>query len=137
MAIRSKHWTRAEYERVVGLGAFRPGERIELIGGALAVREPQGGPHATAVGLAQDALHEVFGDIAVVAGRRRDHRHAHPSHPVLIIEVADSSLELVRGEKAAALGRLRHAARRAGGADRGRRPAALAPSPCPLPRGRG
>ncbi len=121
MTIRTKHWTRVEYERLVDLGAFRPGERVELIGGALVVREPQGSPHATAVGLAADALRLVFGDgwtvrtqspvsldedsepepdVAVVSGSRRDHRHAHPTHPVLIVEVADSSLEIDRSEKA-------------------------------------
>jgi Uma2 family endonuclease len=118
---RIKHWTRLEYERLVDLGAFRPDERLELVGGALIVREPQGGPHATAVGLAEDALREAFGagwtvraqspialdedsepepDIAVVPGSRRDYRRDHPSHPVLIVEVADSSLPLDRREKA-------------------------------------
>ncbi len=105
---RTKHWTRVEYERLIDLGAFRPGERLELVGGALLVREPQGGPHATAVGLVEDALRQVFGtgwtvrtqspialdedsepepDLAVVPGSRRDHSRAHPSHPVLIVEV--------------------------------------------------
>ncbi len=118
---RIKHWTRLEYERLVDLGAFQPGERLELVGGALVVREPQGGPHATAVGLAEDALREAFGagwtvrtqspialdddsepepDIAVVPGNRRDYQRGHPSHPVLIVEVADSSLPLDRREKA-------------------------------------
>jgi Uma2 family endonuclease len=122
-SVRTKHRTRVEYERLVDLGAFRPGERLELVGGALVVREPQGGPHATAVGLAEDALRQVFGagwtvraqspialdedsepepDIAAVPGSRRDHRRAHPSHPVLIVEVADSSLAFDRGEKARA-----------------------------------
>ena len=120
-SVRTKRWTRVEYERLVDLGAFRPGERLELVGGALLVREPQGGPHFTAVGLIEDVLREVFGadwtiraqgpialdddsepepDIAVVPGSRRDHRYAHPSHPVLIVEVAESSLDFDRGEKA-------------------------------------
>lgn len=120
-SVRTKHWTRVEYERLIDLGAFRPGERLELVGGALVVREPQGGPHATAVGLAEDALREAFGagwtvraqspialdedsepepDIAVVPGTRRDYRRGHPSQPVLIVEVADSSLQLDRWDKA-------------------------------------
>lgn len=120
-SLRTKHWTRAEYERLIDLGAFRPGERLELVGGALLVCEPQGGPHFTAVGLVEDALRQVFGagwtvraqgpialdedsepepDLAVVPGSRRDHSHSHPSHPVLIVEVADSSLAFDRGEKA-------------------------------------
>jgi Uma2 family endonuclease len=119
-SVRTKHWTRLEYERLIDLGAFRPGERLELVGGALLVREPQGGPHATAVGLVEDALRQVFGagwtvrthspialdedsepepDVAVVPGSRRDHSRSHPSHPVLIVEVAESSLAFDRGEK--------------------------------------
>lgn len=119
-SIRTKHWTRVEYERLIDLGAFRPGERLELVGGALLVREPQGSPHATAVGLVEDALRQIFGtgwtvrtqspvaldedsepepDIAVVPGSRRDHSRAHPSHPVLIVEVAESSLAFDRGDK--------------------------------------
>ena len=119
---RVKHWTRVEYERLNDLGAFRPGERLELVAGAVVVREPQGGPHATAVGLTGDALRQAFGagwtvrthspialdedsepapDVAVVPGSRRDYRRIHPSHPVLIAEVADSSLEFDRSEKAA------------------------------------
>jgi len=119
--VRIKHWTRVEYERLVDLGAFRPGERLELVGGALLVREPQGSPHATAVGLIEDALRQAFGagwtvrthspialdddsepepDLAVVRGGRREHRLAHPSRPVLIVEVADTSLEFDRAEKA-------------------------------------
>jgi Uma2 family endonuclease len=118
--VRTKHWTRVEYERLIDLGAFRPGERLELVGGALLVREPQGGPHATAVGLVEDALRQVFGtgwtvrthspialdadsepepDVAVVPGSRRDHVHTHPSDPVLIVEVAESSLAFDRAEK--------------------------------------
>ena len=119
-SVRTKHWTRVEYERLIDLGAFRPGERLELVGGALLVREPQGSPHATAVGLVEDALRQVFGvgwtvrtqspialdedsepepDLAVVPGSRRDHSRSHPSHPVLIVEVAESSLAFDRGEK--------------------------------------
>src|SRR6266566_7379618 len=60
-AVRTKHWTRVEYERLIDLGAFQPGERLELVGGALLVCEPQGGPHFTAVGLIEDALRHVFG----------------------------------------------------------------------------
>ena len=119
-SLLTKHWTRVEYERLIDLGAFRPGERLELVGGALLVCEPQGAPHATAVGLVEDALRQVFGtgwtvrtqgpialdedsepepDIAVVPGSRRDHSRAHPSRPVLIVEVAESSPAFDRGEK--------------------------------------
>jgi Uma2 family endonuclease len=118
---RIKRWTRLEYERLVNLGAFLPGDRLELVGGALLVREPQGGPHFTAVGLVEDALRVAFGpgwtvraqgpialdddsepepDNAVVSGSRRDHVRAHPSRPVLIVEVADWTLRFDRNTKA-------------------------------------
>ena len=32
-----RRWTRAEYERLIDLGVFQPGEPIELIGGQLMV----------------------------------------------------------------------------------------------------
>jgi Uma2 family endonuclease len=120
MPARTRRWTRAEYERLVELGVFRPGERLELVGGDLVVREPQGGPHATAVGLADDALRAAFGagwivrsqgplalddesepepDVTVVAGRRRDYRLVHPSRPALVVEVAESSLAFDRDHK--------------------------------------
>jgi Uma2 family endonuclease len=115
-----RRWTRVEYERLVECGFFRPGDRVELIAGHLIVAEPQNSPHATAVGLAEDALREVFGagwvirgqapialddesepepDIAVVPGTRRDYREGHPRRPVLAVEVAESSLESDRGVK--------------------------------------
>ena len=117
---RTRRWSRAEYERLIDLGVFRPGERLELVAGELVVREPQGGPHATAVGLADDALRAAVGpgwtvrcqspialdddsepepDVAIVAGRRRDYHRTHPQRPALVVEVADSSLRFDREEK--------------------------------------
>jgi Uma2 family endonuclease len=111
--LRLRRWSRVEYERLVECGFFQPGDRIELIGGQLIVAEPQNSPHATAVGLAEDALRAAFGsgwvvrgqspialddesepepDVAVVPGTRRDYREGHPQRPVLTVEVADSSL---------------------------------------------
>jgi Uma2 family endonuclease len=101
--------------------ASRVPGHLELVAGALLVREPEGGPHATAVGLVEDALREAFGrgfivraqnpialdddsepepDVAVVPGQRRDYTRAHPAHPVLVVEVADASLPLDRAQKA-------------------------------------
>jgi Uma2 family endonuclease len=86
---------------------------IELIGEQLIVAEPKGSEHATAVGMAEDALRAALPwgwivrgqaplaldeesapepDIAVVRGSRADYRHAHPARPALIIEVAETSL---------------------------------------------
>jgi Uma2 family endonuclease len=117
-----RRWTRAEYDRLIDLGIFHPGEHLELLGGHLIVSEPQGTLHATAVGLVEDALRACFGsgwvvrgqmpialddesepepDVAVVSGTRRDYETAHPARPVLVVEVAESSLATDRGTKAA------------------------------------
>ena len=47
---RLRRWTRAEYERLIEIGVFRPGEPVELLGGELMVSEPQGSAHYTAIG---------------------------------------------------------------------------------------
>jgi len=44
-------------------------------------------------------------DVCVVRGSPRDYVMAHPSHPELIVEVAQSGLHLARGRKAAAYAR--------------------------------
>lgn len=113
----TKRWTRLQYDRLIECGVFQPGDRIELIGGELIVREPQRTPHSTAIELALDALRAAFGpgwrvrvqlpvaldeesepepDIAVVPGSPRDYLPSHPSSPVLILEAAESSLALDR-----------------------------------------
>jgi Uma2 family endonuclease len=118
--VRTRRWKRQEYERLVGSGAFPPGERLELIAGQMVVREPQGSAHATAVDLAQDVLRAAFGpgwrvrvqspvaldddsepepDLMVVAGTARDYRRTHPARPALIVEVADTSLRFDRRHK--------------------------------------
>lgn len=115
--VLTKRWTRLQYDQLIECGVFQPGDRIELIGGELIVREPQRTPHATAIELALDALRAAFGsgwrvrvqlpvaldeesepepDIAVVPGSPRDYLPSHPSSPVLILEAAESSLALDR-----------------------------------------
>jgi Uma2 family endonuclease len=110
-----------EYERLVDLGVFQPGERLELIDGHLLVREPQGSGHATAIRrvlaalrralgdvwqidsqlpLALDADSEPEPDVAVVPGDPGAYRDAHPSRAVLIVEVAEASYRIDRGYKA-------------------------------------
>ena len=117
---RTRRWTRREYERLVETGFFRPGEPIELIGGELRVAEPQGEPHAVAAGVAADALRAAFGpgwivreekpialddesepepDLAVVPGTHRDYLGGHPATPVLVVEVAETSLASDRDDK--------------------------------------
>jgi Uma2 family endonuclease len=50
--------------------------------------------------LALDQESEPEPDVAVVPGGARDYLTAHPSQPALLVEVAESSLALDRGEKA-------------------------------------
>ncbi len=118
--IRTRRWKRVEYERLIEKGIFLPGDRLELLAGELVVREPQGTPHAVGIGLAAEALRRAFGpgwdvrvqlpvalddesepepDVAVVPGGPRDYLAAHPSRPVLVVEVAETSLALDRTHK--------------------------------------
>jgi len=118
--MRTRRWTRIEYEELIELGVFQPGEPIELIGGELMVAEPQGAAHYTAIWKAAKALEAAFGpgwmvrtqgpiglddesepepDVAVVPGGPEDYRSAHPSRPVLTVEVAESSLGSDRERK--------------------------------------
>ncbi|MGH7278960.1 MAG: Uma2 family endonuclease [Candidatus Rokuibacteriota bacterium] len=123
-----KRWTRVEYERLVDKGVFMPGDRVELIDGLLLVAEPQSSSHFTAVRLVQVALARAFGagwevraqgpialddasepepDVAVVPGAPRDYADAHPADPVLVVEVALTSLAFDREHKASLYARAR------------------------------
>jgi Uma2 family endonuclease len=109
-----------EYERLIEKGVFLPDERLELLAGELVVREPQGTPHAVGITLVQEALRQAFGfdwiiriqlpvalddesepepDVAVVPGGPRDYLESHPARPVLVVEVAETSLVLDRTHK--------------------------------------
>jgi Uma2 family endonuclease len=118
--IHLRRWARADYDRAIEIGAFRPGDPVELLAGELMVSEPQGSAPYTAVGLVEDALRAAFGsgwlvrsqgpialdedsepepDVAVTPGTRRDYSREHPSRPVLVVEVAESSLAFDREHK--------------------------------------
>ncbi|HYR74142.1 MAG TPA: Uma2 family endonuclease [Candidatus Acidoferrum sp.] len=126
--VPTKRWTRLEYDRLIEKGVFGTEDRIELLGGALVVREPQGSPHAMGIRMAEEALRRVFAagwdvrgqlpvaldddsepepDISVVPGSFRDYRHGHPPRAVLIVEVAESSLSLDRALKGSLYARAR------------------------------
>jgi len=127
-AIRARRWTRKEYDQAIAAGIFREDEPIELIAGRLIVAEPKHPPHAVATELTAAALRTAFGsgwtvriqepvaldassepepDVAVVRGEPRDYLAGHPAHPVLVVEIADSSLRLDRGLKARRYARAR------------------------------
>jgi len=44
-------------------------------------------------------------DVCVVRGAPRDYARAHPMHPALVVEIAQSALRIARGRKAAAYAR--------------------------------
>ena len=116
-AIRTRRWTREEYNRLIELGVLHEDEPVELLDGRLVVREPQRTPHAVATQLVEEALRVAFGtgwsvrvqlplaldadsepepDVALVQGAPRDHLREHPSAPVLVVEVAHDSLRADR-----------------------------------------
>jgi Uma2 family endonuclease len=118
--VRTRRWTRAEYDRLIEVGFFQPGEPVELLGGELIVGEPQGSRHYTTICLVEEILRAAFGpgwviraqgpvalddesepepDLAVVRGSVRDYSGEHPSRPVLVVEVSESSLSLDRERK--------------------------------------
>ena len=116
--VRTRRWTRIEYDRLIDAGFFRPGDPVELLGGQMIVAEPQGSRHFAALRATQEALRAAFGDgweirgqgpialdeepepdLAVVPGTFRDYRAAHPSSPSLVIEISETSLALDRAHK--------------------------------------
>ncbi|MCZ6792982.1 MAG: Uma2 family endonuclease [Planctomycetota bacterium] len=117
---RAIRWTRAEYTKMAELGLFQD-RRVELIRGEVIERTPHDALHAAGIGLADVAVREAFKegfvvrvqlplslgldsdpepDVAVVRGTHRDHRDAHPTTAVLVIEVAATSLAHDRTTKA-------------------------------------
>jgi Uma2 family endonuclease len=118
--VRTRRWTRIEYDRLIDAGFFRPGDPVELLGGQMVVAEPQGSRHFAALRATQEALRAAFGDgweirgqgpialddesepepdLAVVPGTFRDYWAAHPSSPSLVIEISETSLALDRAHK--------------------------------------
>lgn len=109
---------RAEYDRMVELGLFQD-ERVELLRGVLVKMSPQYAPHSSTVDKLNELLvvplkgrfrvriqvplalsddSEPEPDVAVVPLGNYDNEH--PTTALLVIEVADSSLEKDRGKAA-------------------------------------
>lgn len=123
---RPHRWSRAEYEHIVNVAGFPSGARLELLDGDIIDMSPQKSTHACAADLAEAALRACFSndayvrsqkplalddtsepepDIAVVPGSARDYAEQHPTNALLIVEVADSSLDFDRTRKARAYAR--------------------------------
>jgi Uma2 family endonuclease len=119
--VRTRRWTRKEYDHLIDIGFLHEDDKIELVEGRMIVAEPQNTPHATACELAGEALRAAFGpgwrirmglpmamdpdsepepDVAVLRGGVRDSLADHPRTAALVVEIADSSLRLDRAIKA-------------------------------------
>jgi Uma2 family endonuclease len=119
-AIEMGRWSREQYEKMIETGIFPPGTRAELIDGDIFNMTPQKAKHAAAVRAAEEALRIAFPagydvrvqlplaldpssepepDLSVVPGSWRDYPDAHPASAVLVVEVADASLDYDRERK--------------------------------------
>ena len=117
-----RRFTVEEYEHMGRVGVFAPDERVELLEGEIVAMSPIGPKHASVVELVTEAFYRlVIGQVSirvqnpvrlpprsepepdiVVARRRRDrYSSAHPTaeDTLLVIEVADSSLQTDRAIK--------------------------------------
>ncbi len=116
--------TRMTVERYLGLveaGVLAEDDRVELLEGVVVAMAPKNPPHDTGVTLATYALIRAVGgraavrtqcsliigrwsvpepDVAVVAGSPRDYSEHHPQTALLVVEVAESSLQQDRLTKA-------------------------------------
>ena len=119
-AVQLKRWSRDEYDKMIDAGVFAPDERVELLEGEIVQVAAQNARHASGVVAAGEILRSVYGtgfsvriqlplaatvdsepepDVAVVRGHWRDFTTAHPATALLVVEVADSSLDYDRRRK--------------------------------------
>jgi Uma2 family endonuclease len=111
-------WTRDQYMSLGKLGLFN-GRRVELIKGEIFEMSPKGWPHVVGCRKTAEVLEKVFAgigwvarqeplatvdsepepDVSVLPGRFEDYTD-HPSTALLIVEVADSSLDYYTTTKA-------------------------------------
>src|SRR5262245_7101463 len=124
--VRTRRWTRKEYQKLGEFGIVPEDDPVELLDGHLIVAEPKGAPHETMVRLTARALTRAFGDdwlvytqgpialddasepepdVVVVPGGEFDYFEDHPARPALVVEVADTSLYYDRGRKGSAYAR--------------------------------
>ena len=120
--VQRRLFTVDEYYQMAAAGILRPDDRVELLDGEIVRMSPIGSPHAAAVTRAQRWFDRRVGERAIVRVQNpvRLDNHSEPepdialllpradfyarSHPtprdvLLIVEVADTSLELDRTVK--------------------------------------
>jgi Uma2 family endonuclease len=120
-APKTRRWTREEYHDLAEAGFLTEDDHVELIDGEIIHMSPQNTPHAVAVRLVRRVLQRVFPadeymvdeqlplaldpdsepepDVCVVEGQPRDFLDDHPTSAVLVVEVADASLQFDPGKK--------------------------------------
>jgi Uma2 family endonuclease len=117
----SRNFSRREYDKMIDAGILGEDEHVELVAGRIVEMSPEGPLHAGTIDLCAEILRRLFGadytvrvqhplvvdpdgepepDLAVVKGGPREHLADHPREAVLVVEVAESSLEYDRREKA-------------------------------------
>src|SRR6266852_8081586 len=81
---RTRRWTRVEYERLIELGVFQPGERLELLdgllGGPRAAGEPARGDHPSCAGRVARCAWRPLADRLAASGRARRRLGARARH---------------------------------------------------------
>lgn len=113
LSCRRKRFTRSEYDRIAAMGIFER-QRVELVEGEILCMSPISSYHNTIVNLCGEIMADFFKgnhairiqssfvvpietelepDVAIVPGKQRDYLTKNPDNAVLIIEVADSSLD--------------------------------------------
>lgn len=117
---RPRRWSLDGYHALIASGRL-DGKRVQLIDGEIIEMSPMARPHALCMINCEEELRPAFGigfffqfqtplpillgsepepDVAIFRGRARDFRLTHPTNPVLVVEVSDSTLRYDRGDKA-------------------------------------
>lgn len=116
-----RRFTVDEYHRMIDTGILREGDPVELLEGWLVLKMTRNPPHDVALSLTDDEISkrlpddlfcriqmaittadsEPEPDIAVVRGPRRTYRARHPQplEILMLVEVADASLDSDRKDK--------------------------------------
>ena len=121
-------YTSQDYFDLVERGLLDPDDRVELLEGVIVTMSPQSPRHAAAIRRVEDALRRALGDrvvvsgqsplvaseysvpepdVMVLAGKVADYDKSHPTKALLVVEVADTSLQqdrLTKGVVYAAAG---------------------------------
>jgi len=117
-ALPRYRFSREQYYQMAQMGLFED-KRVELIEGEIVEMTPVGPEHFATGDQIQDVFRRAFGkgywvrfqgpltlgesepepDVTVIKGNRADYRTKHPETAVLVVEVADTSLEYDRTYK--------------------------------------